>query len=39
MINFHDDEKKRNAVNEQIQNDMFRLGINHYIYFENSIGL
>ena len=31
--------EKRNAVNEQIQNDMFRLGTNHYIDFENSIEL
>ena len=39
IINFHNDEEKRNAVNEQIQNDMFRLGTNHYIDFENSIEL
>lgn len=39
IINFHNDEEKRNAVNEQIQNDMFKLGINHYIDFENSIEL
>lgn len=39
IISFHNDEEKRNAVNEQIQNDMFRLGTNHYIDFENSIEL
>lgn len=39
IINFHNDEEKRNVVNEQIQNDMFKLGTNHYIDFENSIEL
>ena len=37
IINFHDDEEKRNVVNEQLQNNMFKLGVNHYIDFENSI--
>ena len=39
IINFHNDEEKRNAVNEQLQNNMFKLGINHYIDFEKSIEL
>ena len=39
IINFHNDEEKRNAVNEQLQNDMFKLGVDHYIDFENSIEL
>lgn len=39
IINFHNDEEKRNFVNEQLKNNMFKLGINHYIDFENSIEL
>ncbi len=33
IINFHNDEEKRNAVNEQLRNNMFKLGVNHYIDF------
>lgn len=36
ILNFHNDEEKRNAVNEQMQKGMFKLGVNHYVDLERN---